>query len=109
MDSVNEGTSHFVTAAFADENGDPVVPTAITVRIDDEVSGDAVREPAAVAPAAATVEIEITPAEKAVLDSRRAQEVRVVTVAAAYGAGSTKQVTAEYRYAVKNLRFHPNA
>jgi hypothetical protein len=87
---------------FLDKAGAQAAPASVRYRIDD-VTGAApveVRGDTSLAPGA-SVEITLTPADHAILDAANAQERRLVTVTASYGANDA--VVAEYEYRVRNL------
>ncbi len=100
MMQVNEGTTAYLSATFADKTGIAEVPTTVVYRIDDVRSGTEIRGATAVS-AASTVEITLSPADNRILSTAQNYEARRVTVVAAYGAAD--QVTAEYVYRVMSL------
>ncbi len=100
MQQVNEGTTAYLSATFADKTGVAETPTTVVYRIDDVRSGTEIRGATAVS-AASTVEITLSPADNRILSTAQNYEVRRVTVVAAYGAAD--QVTAEYVYRVMSL------
>jgi len=100
MMQVNEGTTAYLSATFADKTGVAETPTTVVYRIDDVRSGTEIRGATAVS-AASTVEITLSPADNRILSTAQNYEVRRVTVVAAYGAAD--QVTAEYVYRVMSL------
>lgn len=98
---VNERSTAYVTATFLDRNGQPATPDSVTYRVDCETTDTAL---VALGPAvpAASVEIVIPADANAMQNPANDFEVKLVTVAAVYGAGD--QVTQQYRYRVRNLR-----
>ena len=100
MMQVNEGTTAYLSATFADKTGVAETPTTVVYRIDDVRSGTEIRGATAVS-AASTVEITLSPADNRILSAAQNYEARRVTVVAAYGAAD--QVTAEYTYRVTPL------
>lgn len=98
---VNAASTAYLTAAFAGKTGAAATPSSVSYRIDDLESGTEVRGDTAVTPAA-SVEIELTAADNALLGTRD-RETRRVTVTAVYGAGD--QVIDEYDYELKRVRF----
>ena len=100
MMQVNEGTTAYLSATFADKTGVAETPTTVVYRIDDVRSGTEIRGATAVS-AASTVEITLSPADNRILSAAQNYETRRVTVVASYGA--TDQVTAEYTYRVTPL------
>jgi hypothetical protein len=97
---INEKSTAYVTAAFADKAGVAAVPTAVTYRVDCKSTGAALVAETS-ASAAASVEIAIPPTANAIQDPTNDFEVKVVTVTASYGASD--QITAAYHYRVRNL------
>jgi len=104
MDEVNEKSTHFIDAAFTDEDGAPVTPSSGTYRIDDESPDGTcaeIKADTAFAPATPTHRFEVEPDENRILNSSKRYEVRLVTVTIVYN--TNKSHSAEYRYRVKNL------
>lgn len=104
-DRVYEGSTWLVTAAFTDDNGIAVTPTSARYRIDDVKSGQNIVAAADVPSLGSSAEIEITPAQNAVINDRYAIEPRRLTLVFVYGAA--RQRVAEYKYDLINLRFAP--
>lgn len=102
MDDVTEQSSWFVEISFFDQNKAPVVPSSITYSIYD-ISGALIRGPIDVTPSSSTYEIEILPAENAILNPADDVEIRVVTINFKWGIGRAR--TDEYRYRLKNLDY----
>jgi hypothetical protein len=100
-DVINEKDTHFVDAAFWDQNDQPVTPDSASCRIDDVESGTEIRGWTAITPAGPTHEIEITPDENRILDASRRSERRRVTVTMTYATNRKK--TSEHYYLVRNL------
>jgi len=95
-----EQSSKWVTVAFYDKDGLAAVPSTVSYRIDCATTGTAVLAPTSATPAA-SVEVEITPAQNAIIVAANAREVKVVTVTATYAGGG--EIRNEYRYTVRNL------
>lgn len=106
MQTVNEGSSAWLTVSFKDKNGALAAPTAVHYRVDCVTTRTSVR-PLTPIPGslAGTLEIALAPEDTAIRNASNPTEVKRVTVVAQYG-GSTDQVTDEYDYAVKNLRYY---
>lgn len=102
LDEVNERSSFSVTAAFTDEDGDPVTPTAATVRIDDERSKTEIRGTQALSSLAEEMTIEISSGENRILKTRSKSEIRIVTLEWDYDGGA-KHGVEQYRYRLLNL------
>lgn len=99
-ETVNEGSTAYVTATFRNKAGAVALPTAVTYRIDCITSGQQVRN-TTTAEAATSVEITLTPADNVILDPRRNRELRRVTVTGTYGESDA--VREQYDYWVRNL------
>lgn len=100
MDQVNEGSTAYLTVAFADKTGAPAVPASVNYRIDDITNNRVIRAVTALSPAA-SIEITLTPADNAI--SGAAAETHRVTVTASYGASDA--LNSQYDYQVVNLQF----
>lgn len=100
MQSVNEGSTAWLALAFSDRNGSAASPTAITYRIDDVTGGGQVRANTEIGAPAASVEIELTPEDNAILSTRQ-RERRRVTVQAIFSGGRVHNQ--QYLYDVVNL------
>lgn len=101
---IREKSTGYLTAAFRDKHGRLEEPTSIRYRIDCLTTGRQVRPWTEVPTPAAKIEITLTSADNAIFGSKE-RERRLVTVVAAYGPGSDDQVTGEFRYDVRNLKF----
>lgn len=104
MQSINEKSSGYLEVALFDRAGAPAVPSSVTYRIDCLTSGDLVRTWTAATPAA-VVQITLTPTDNAMRRESSATEKRRVTLVASYGAGLEDQMTSEFDYQVRNLKF----
>lgn len=102
MQQVNEKSTAYLTVTFRNKAGVAEAPATATYRIDDVASGAQVREAEAITPAAATMEVRLTPADNALLEAGNPAELRRVTVVGQYGQDDA--VTSEYVYEVINLR-----
>lgn len=105
LDEVNERATSFVDVSFFDEDGVAAVPTAATVRIDDVTrrQGVEIRGTTVLGGLASTITIRVESSENRILNTRKAYEVREMTVEFDYLAdsGSAHGVTS-YRYKVIN-------
>lgn len=101
LDEFNERTTIVVTVNFTDENGDPVTPTAATVRIDDQKRRTVIRAQESIDSLDDTVDIEITSDENYLIRPRAKYEVRTVTVEFDYGGD--KHGSSEYKYKLLGL------
>jgi hypothetical protein len=102
MEIINEKTTLILRLSFKDESSIGVIPTAAQYRIDDVESGTQILDWTSFAPSAATHDLTITDVQNAIIDTAVERERKRVTVQITYGATS-KKVTDEYIYAVKNL------
>lgn len=103
IDVVNEGTSKKLRLDLTDEDGAPAAPSTLTYRVDCLTTGTAIRATTALSPAA-SVDIGLTPDDSAIVDDSNRMERRRVTVVAGYAADD--DVTAEYDFNVKNLKYY---
>ena len=101
MERVNEKSTAYLTVTFRDKAGAAQAPASAKYRIDDLISGQAVREETEIASPGSTLELTLTVADNTLLNAQAAIEQRRVTVVGEYGAGDA--VTAEYIYEVVNL------
>lgn len=100
-ETVNEGTTAYVTATFRDKAGTLAQPSTVTYRIDCISNRQQVRDDTSATPGT-SVEITLTAADNAVIDSTKPRELRRVTVTGSYGAADA--VVEQYDYWVRNLR-----
>ena len=100
--TVNELTTLLVTVNFWDEDGLPVTPTSATYRIDDEGSRTAILAETAISGLAASVTLEVTTTQQAMVNANTAKEQHVLTVEWDYGSG--RHGTDECAWFVKNLK-----
>jgi len=101
---MNEGDDGWLTVVFADRDGDPEIPSAVSYRVDCLTTGTDVRAATAVSPAA-SVEIEITSTDTAIQDAGNDVERKLLTATASYGDG--KQKRGAFVFVVRNLRKAP--
>lgn len=99
--TVNEASTAYLAVAFYDKAGSLDTPASVSYRIDDVDSGDPVKGDTPIG-AASSIEITLSPADNAMVDSTKRFEMRRVTVEATYGVSD--KVQDEYLYKVKNLR-----
>lgn len=99
MDTVNEGTTAYLSVAFKDKDGVAAAPSSVSYRIDCLTTGTAILGDTSVS-ASATVSITVTAAQNAILGSR-SMERRRVTITGTY-AGS-EAVREQFDYQVRNL------
>ena len=101
--TINEGSSAFLTITFRDQTSVGITPTTAAYRLDN--AGVQVRGWEAFTPSSSSHIIEITGAENAILNPELAQEIMTVTVRWTYGTGSSG--TESFEYVIKNLRCNP--
>jgi hypothetical protein len=100
---VNEGTTVILNAAFEDEDGDPVIPEAVSYAIYDVSSETYVLAKTTIAVGLLDdeIDIEITAAQNAIIDNTKKYELRIVSVDFTYS--TSKHGTNEYQFRIKNL------
>lgn len=103
LDMVNEQSTAVIGLSFTDETGQPVTPASARYRLDDVASDDEIVGWTDIAPTDASVDLIITGAQNVILDATSDYEKKRLTVIFTYGLDS-KQSTAEYVYAVRNLK-----
>ena len=101
--TINEGSSAFLTITFKDQTGAGVTSTSAACRLDN--SGAQVRDWEAFTPSSSSHIIEITGAENAILNPELATETMTATLRWTYGTGSTGSEA--FEYVIKNLRCSP--
>lgn len=108
VDSINERSSWVKAIEFTDENGDLVVATSASYRIDDVGSDAQIRDDTEVSlnsPPGTDAEINLNPSDTVILDEVHLYETRRLTVTWLFGNDSpTKQKSAEYLFNVVNLK-----
>lgn len=100
MFEITERSTAYLTASFFDKAGAAAAPSSVTYRVDCEKTGAALVPSSSVTPGQ-SVEITIPASANAMQEATNDFETKVVTVTANYGAG--EQITAAYRYRVRNL------
>ena len=103
MKTVNENTSVTVTLQFVDVNGAAVTPNSVEYQVTDECSGTPVVPWTTFAPGGASTDLDLAAEAQQIINQFRDYETRIVSVIALYNA-SAQQITAEFRYRVKNMR-----
>ena len=98
----NELQTIYLYVSLIDQDGNPVVPTEVTYRVDDVASGQNIVPDTVIYPTASEFTIRIAPDENYIVEQSNQFEERVVTVIAKY---NTDQKTAEFRYLLRNLQF----
>jgi len=100
---VNEASTAYLTVTCRDRDSVLATPASLSYRVDCVTTGAAVRATTSVTPGS-EVEITLTPADTAIQAQENISELRRVTVIAGYGVSD--QVTADYDFLVRNLRFY---
>lgn len=101
LDTLNEGSTGYLTVAFTDKDGAAATPSTVSYRIDCMTNGQEVKDDTAVTPAS-SVKIELGAADNAIIDQANPFEKRIVTVTADYGVDDA--CVDEFIYAVKNMQ-----
>lgn len=102
VDTINEDTTSYLTVAFLDKTGTAATPTAVSYRVDCLSNGREVRDWTVWGGTLDdTIEIELTPADSAILSPSNETETRRVQVVATFSSG---QYHGEFEYLVDNLR-----
>jgi hypothetical protein len=107
MKVVSENNRAQLNVRFYDLDGALAAPISVEYRIDDEASGDAVRDWTELAgPMASAMAIPLTSLDNALVDPQAQSERRTVTVRADYdGTDDENYATGAFTYEVANLRF----
>ena len=103
MKTVNENTSVTVTLQFVDVNGAAVSPNSVEYQVTDECSGTPVVAWTTFTPGGPSADLDLTAEAQQIINRFQDYETRIVSVIALYNA-SAQQITAEFRYRVKNMR-----
>jgi hypothetical protein len=104
METFKERKTGWITPAFKNRSGVAAVPTSARYRLDDEKSSTEILDWTSLTPAS-SIEITITPAQNALIDPTRDEEIHVLTVESTFAAGDV--MPAEYRFKVRSLKFYP--
>lgn len=101
---VNERSSFPIRVSFLDENSDPVTPTAATYRLDDELARTNLAPTTSIGSLNTAVDIWITSEQNRIIRTRKAYEVRTLTVEFDYESDNgPAHATAQYKYKLVNL------
>lgn len=100
---IKEGSSEPLTITFKNEDGDLVVPTSVTYRIDDVSTGQSILADTNYPTPTSTITITILPAYTAILNQTNLSELREVTVKSTFAGGKAQNLSIPYE--VVNLRF----
>lgn len=105
IDEVNERSTWITDISFTDENGDPVVPSIASYRVDDVGTDVEIRDDTTItfdSPPGPFVSVEWTKEDTSILDERHPYETRRMTVSWEYD--TDKHGNAEYLLNVRNLK-----
>ena len=100
MATVNEKSTSYVSVSFVDKTGAQATPTSVTYRLDCATNSQQIIDWTSVSPAA-SLEIQISSTQNAIINQQNDTERRVVTVRAVYGASD--ELHAEHYFIVQNL------
>ena len=103
LETINEENTTVVTVAFYDEEGSAAVPVQAWYSLYCETTGTEILIETEIVSLDASIEIEVTPAQNAILDGDNEVETKLMTVKWTYGEAGAKQGSAEYRWNVRNL------
>lgn len=99
MESVNEGTTAYLSATFLNKAGVAEEPNTVHYRVDN-LDGTEIRDTTEVT-AAETVEVVLEPSDNRIINADGNYETRKVTFFATYA--DNEQVTGQYKYKVVPL------
>ncbi len=106
MSTVNEDSTAYLDVDFKDKDDELEAPTTISYRIDCLTNGQEVKDDTAFTPAAASIEIELTKTDNAIISQTNNSEKRLVTVTGVYGGDD--QIVKEYQYDLINMKKKPS-
>jgi len=101
LETVNEGTTCYITATFKDKNAANAAPGSARFRVDCKTTGAVVAEWTAIASPTAIQEIEIDATLNVMQSESNVNELRRVTVEGTYGADD--KITDKYEYQLVNM------
>lgn len=102
---VNEGTAARITVSAFDLDGLAEAPATLHYKIDDLKSGTAVRALTNVPTPATATNIDLTPADNAIINPTLKEEPKRITVIANNG-DPDDQAQAQYTYYVRNMSYN---
>lgn len=100
METVNEGSTAFLSIMFRDKDGAGATPSALWYTVQCMTTGQEMRATTNVTPAE-TVELVLNSSVNAINNAANPSEIRRVTVTAQYGVDDYHR--SQYDYAVRNL------
>lgn len=93
---VNEGSSRLVNVAFFDEDGQPFVPSSLSIEVLCMTTGTLVAASAALANPAAVMDIELTAAYNVIVNRANERELRRVVLTSIDANGKPRVDPYEY-------------
>jgi len=103
LSSVNEGSTAYVTVSFTDELGTAIVPSSISIKVNDVITSTELMSSTVTTPGTSSYTVTLTPTANRIINDNHEYEEHVLTIDATYETG--KHCTGEYRFNVYNLRF----
>ncbi len=101
-DTLNEGSTGWLTVEFKDRLGVLGPPTTASYQIDCLTTGQVVRISTPLSAPGGTVELMITPSDTVILNATNRIEIKRITVTSQFGVDDAHNEEFEYR--VKNLQ-----
>ena len=101
MDIFYEKTTPVLTLTFQDENGNPITPDSVTIRIDNE-DGTEIKGDTSYTPTSSTLDVELSQQDTRIIDPSKTIEKRFMLITFTYNGG-TKIGRTLYTFAVRNL------
>ncbi len=101
--TINEGQTSYISLEFTDKNGDPLTPTTISYRIDDEASETNLLPATLVSVPESSIEIRVPPAINELVSQDNSTEIRVATIEATYETEDV--VSTDVKWCIRNLKF----
>lgn len=94
----NEGETGFLTLAFTDQDGDPITPDSAAYTLYNEKDSAIInsRNATAIGSLAASVDLELTPADNVIVDTERETEQHVLYVRWVYNTDKVGQQEQEF-------------
>ena len=103
--TVNENSVSYLTVSFYDKNNNLAIPSSGTWKVHDEYTDTVIQPETNITPIASQYELTLTNTINTLLDSNHANETRVVTIKAIWGAGL--ETYGRYEYDIIGLDYVP--
>jgi hypothetical protein len=110
-DIINEKSTGYISVAFFNKDGDAAIPSAVSYRIDDVITGDEIKDDTVVSFPAAVINIVIASSENIIVsptaevlyysEDGKPLEKHRLTVKSSYGVDDS--LNDEFDFYVKNL------